>query len=72
MYVRPTATAPPAGIVFATDVVVCVTTAAGPRRRPGSAAMFASQYVNRLKLMAATSDQNSNGVRVLIVAHTCE
>ena len=68
----PTATAPPAGIVFATEVVVCVTTAAGPRRRPGSAAMFASQYVNRLKTIAANSVQNSMGVRVLTVAHTAE
>ncbi len=35
--------APPPGRVFATDVVVCVSTAAGHRRKPGSAAMFASQ-----------------------------
>ena len=46
-YVRPTAIAPPAGRVFATDVVVCVTIAACQKRRPGSAAMFASQYVTR-------------------------
>ena len=34
--------------------------------------MFASQYVNRLKTIAANSVQNSIGVRVLTVAHTAE
>ena len=42
-YVSPIAIAPPPGSVLATDVVVCVSTAAGHRRSPGSAAMFAHQ-----------------------------
>src|SRR5687767_10249855 len=53
VYVRPIAIAPPPGSVFATDVVVCVRTAARESLRPGNAAMFAHQYVNRLKIVAA-------------------
>jgi hypothetical protein len=60
-YVSPIAIAPPPGSVLATDVVVCVTTAAGQRRRPGSAAMFAHQYVKRLKIVAAISEPISRG-----------
>ena len=60
--------APPAGSVFATDVLVCVITADGHRRSPISPAWFAIQYVQRLKIMTAISDQNSNGVRVRIDA----
>jgi hypothetical protein len=69
-YVNPTAIAPPAGSVFATEVVVCVSTAAFPMPRPGKAAWFAHQYVTRLKIVAPTSDHVSNGVSVLIAAHT--
>ena len=43
VYVSPTAIAPPPGRVFATDVVVCVRTAARDNRNPGRAAMFAHQ-----------------------------
>ena len=42
-YVSPTAIAPPPGSVFATEVVVCVSTAAGHSRSPGRAAMLAHQ-----------------------------
>ena len=42
-YVSPTAIAPPAGSVLATEVVVCVSTAALPIPRPGKAAWFAHQ-----------------------------
>ena len=69
-YVSPIAIAPPPGSVFATDVVVCVTTAAWPRRRPGRAAMFAHQYVKRLKIVAAMSEPISIGVSVVIAFHT--
>ena len=58
--------------MFATEVVVCVTTAACPSRRPGNAAMLASQYVNRLKTVARSSEVNSIGVSVVTVAHTAE
>ena len=43
VYVRPTAIAPPPGNVFATEVVVWVSTAARLSFSPGSAAMFAHQ-----------------------------
>ena len=43
VYVSPIAIAPPPGRVFATDVVVCVSTAAWPSRSPGRAAMLAHQ-----------------------------
>ena len=69
-YVSPIAIAPPPGSVLATEVVVCVTTAAGQRRRPGRAAMFAHQYVKRLKIVAAISVPISRGVRVVIAFHT--
>ena len=60
----PIAIAPPAGSVFATEVVVCVRTAALPMPSPGSAAWFAHQYVRRLKIIAAKSVQNSIDVSV--------
>src|SRR5512132_4713843 len=69
-YVNPTAIATPAGSVFATEVVVCVRTAALPMPRPGRAAWFAHQYVTRLKIVAATSDHVSTGVSVLIAGQT--
>jgi hypothetical protein len=56
----------------ATDVVVCVSTAAWPNFSPGSAAMLASQYVNRLNTIAPTSESSSSHVRSEIVAHTAE
>jgi hypothetical protein len=56
--------------VFATDVPVCVTTTDWDMRRPGRAAWFASQYVNRLKRVAASNERDSIGVRVFIAAHT--
>ena len=56
--------------MFATVVVVCVSTAAFPMPRPGNAAWFAHQYVTRLKNVAATSDDVSIGVSVVIAAHT--
>ena len=65
-YVRPIAIAPPAGSVFATDVVVWVRTAALPMPSPGNAAWFAHQYVTRLKIVASTRDNDSSGVRVRI------
>ncbi len=37
VYVRPTAIAPPPGKVFATEVVVCVSTAARTQLQPGQA-----------------------------------
>ena len=67
---RPTATAPPAGNVFATVVVVCVTTAERESWSPGSAAMFASQYVNRLKVVASSRDHVSIHVRSRSVSKT--
>src|SRR3954468_13626987 len=69
---RPTATAPPAGTVFATDVVVWVTTADCQKRRPGSAAMFWSQYVMRFKIVTATRDASSSQVSSTSVARTFE
>src|ERR671918_3248352 len=72
LYVGPTATAPPAGRVFATDVVVCVSTADCANFSLGSAAMFNSQYVTRLNTIAAKSDHSSIGVSPEIVAQTAE
>ena len=43
VYVSPIAIAPPPGSVFATEVVVCVSTAARESFRPGNAAMLAHQ-----------------------------
>ncbi len=68
----PTATAPPAGRVFATDVVVWVRTADCPSDMPGSAAMLASQYVTRLNTIARTSVVSSSHVRSAIVEMTAE
>ena len=55
---------------MATEVVVCVSTAAGQSRSPGSAAMFAHQYVNRLNTIAAKSEASSSGVIVFIASQT--
>jgi hypothetical protein len=43
VYVRPTATAPPAGTAFETAVVDCVSTAACGSRRPGVATTTTTQ-----------------------------
>ena len=56
--------------MFATEVVVCVSTAALPMPMPGSAAWFAHQYVTRLKTIASTSESDSSGVSVRIHENT--
>ena len=61
--VTPKAIAPPAGKVLATEVGVCVRTAACQNPSPGSAARFASQYVTRLRNVTATRDPISSIVR---------
>jgi len=70
--VTPTAMAPPAGSVFATEVPVCVSKAACPRPKPGSAAWFAIQYVKRLKIMTPNRIVSSSRLRVPSAFHTAE
>ena len=70
-YVRPIAIAPPAGQrVRDRGGRLRRAPPTGPSCRPGSAAMFANQYVNRLKTVAATRVPSSIGVSVVIAVQT--
>src|SRR3954454_16232729 len=66
------ATAPPAGTVFATAVVVSVCTSAWGYVIPGVASTVTIQYVARFHTANTNSTTSSTGVMALISAHTSE
>src|SRR5437773_946317 len=69
----PTATdAPPPGMMFEIVVVVWLFTAAWAVVSPGIAAIICHQYVNRLNIVAISSDSSSSQVRLVIVFQTLE
>jgi hypothetical protein len=69
-YPTPTASAPPAGTVMATVVVVWHTTAAWPSVKPGIAATSIGQYVTRFHRASSTRTAASPADIPVTMSHT--
>lgn len=69
-YVTATPTPAPAGTVFATAVLVCVTTSAGRNRSPGNDAIDSHGYVARLSRVSPASSSTQPAGTVRTTRHT--